>query len=190
MRRSVDPEVNCSSDAIRAQLRKNLGDDDLSEQLKKLLFGVSRVHCPRLPAPRRCPLPPRCSPCSIEARWKSPGVSSPPWQARRRLMRWPCSRIERNKAVAISLQQLTAATRSRNSSECRARSQGQPRAFDRWRPQSGARRPTCPETRAPACKPGVPRAHGATCPTPPTQISTPSPRFSCAPSREPCSATR
>ena len=30
----------------------------------------------------------------------------------------------------------------------------------------------------------------ATCPTPPTQISTPSPKSSCAPSREPCSATR
>ena len=78
--------------------------------------------------------------------------------------------------------------------QCRARSQGRTGTSDRRHPSSGAKCPTCrnwhPETRAPACEPGVPRAHGATCPTPPTQISTPSPKSSCAPSREPCSATR
>ena len=83
---------------------------------------------------------------------------------------------------------------SSDLSECRARGSRRPRAFVQWRPQSGARRPPCrsrhPETRAPACEPGVPRPHGATCPMPPTQISTPSPKSSCAPSREPCSATR
>ena len=80
------------------------------------------------------------------------------------------------------------------SQSVRARSQGQLRTFVRWRPPSGARRPPHrsrhPEAPPTVCEPGVPRAHGATCPTPPTQISTSSPRCSCAPSREPCSATR
>ena len=52
----------------------------------------------------------------------------------------------------------------------KARSRGQPRRFVRWRPPSGARRlprrNRHPETRAPVCKPCVPRAHGATRPTP------------------------
>ena len=73
----------------------------------------------------------------------------------------------------------------------RARGRG---TFVRWRRQSGARRPLRrnqhPETRPKVCEPGVPRAHGAICPTPGRQISTPSPRCSGAPSREPCSATR
>ena len=110
--------------------------------------------------------------------------------------------IEKNVTPSIAITSRHVASsektfRSAKAQCCRARSQGQPRTFVRWRPPSGARRPPHRsrhrKTRAPACEPGFPRAHGATCPTPPTQISQisrMSPKSSCAPSREPCSATR
>ena len=102
----------------------------------------------------------------------------------------PGERIERNFAAAISSQQRLA-PEIPHSAERGAR--GNPGgSFDGAlkAAQDVRRSHRHPETRAPVCEPGVPRAHGATCPTPPTQISTPSPKSSCAPSREPCSATR
>ena len=72
--------------------------------------------------------------------------------------------------------------------QCSARSQGRTGTSDRRHPPSGAK---CPphrrwDTYSERC---VPSVYSATF-QPPTQISTPSPKSSCAPSREPCSATR
>jgi len=72
--------------------------------------------------------------------------------------------------------------------QCRARSQGRTETSERRHPSSGAK---CPPHRRwnTYSEPCVPSVYSATFQLS-TQISTPSPRCSCAPSREPCSATR
>ena len=83
---------------------------------------------------------------------------------------------------------VTVPSEGTSSTVQRARSQGRTGTSDRWHPPNGA---NCPPRRRwdTYSEPCVPPVHRATFQLP-TQISTPSPKSSCAPSRTPCSAIR